>query len=90
MKRNIDIIFGHYELKISKIYQLLYQINDIIIGLIFLIGSFLFFSEATTYYGIWLFVAGSVLMLVRPFISIIHHIHISRVYKQRALAERRK
>lgn len=90
MKRNIDIIFGHYELEISKIYQLLYQINDIVIGLIFLVGSFFFFSEVLTYYGTWLFVAGSVLMLVRPFIAITHHIHISRVYKQRDLADRSK
>lgn len=89
MKKNIDIIFGHYELEISKIYQLMYQINDIVIGLIFLIGSFLFFSEATTYYGTWLFVAGSILMLIRPFIAITHHFHLSKVYKQKEMKNRK-
>lgn len=83
MGKNIDIIFGHYELEISRIYQMLYQINDIIIGIIFLIGSFFFFSDTLTYYGTWLFVAGSLLMLVRPFIALTHHIHVSRVYKQK-------
>ena len=33
--------------QISFFYKALYQINDIVLGIIFLIGSFLFFSDQT-------------------------------------------
>ncbi|GEK58466.1 hypothetical protein CHL76_07680 [Marinococcus halophilus] len=83
MGKNIDLVFGGYELRITKVYQLIYHINDLLLALIFLIGSFLFFSEATTFYGTWLFVIGSLQMFIRPIIAMTHQIHVGKVRKQR-------
>lgn len=73
-------IFG-FDIKIDTFYKLLYQINDIILAMFFIVGSFLFFKEATTFAGTVLFVIGSIQMLIRPLIAITRDIHISRVKK---------
>lgn len=79
-----DLIFtiGHDELIIRNRYETLSILNDILIGIIFLVGSFLFFSESTTYEGTWLFVIGSVLMLIRPCIRITRRVHLKNMRVQ--------
>ncbi|MCT1902391.1 YrhK family protein [Oceanobacillus sojae] len=67
------------ELKVTSIYKLLYQINDVVLGLLFLIGSFMFFRDSTMFTGTVLFVIGSIQMLIRPVISIIHDFHLSKI-----------
>ena len=64
----ITIRLGHDELVIRKRYEVVSILNDILVALWFIVGSFLFFSEATTYAGTWCFVAGSVELLIRPLI----------------------
>lgn len=57
----------------SKIYawtEILRTLVDFLAALLFLIGSFLFFDESTTYVGTWLFVVGSVLFGLRPTIKL--------------------
>lgn len=51
--------------------ELAYTIVDALAALIFVIGSFLFFSPATTYAGTWLFVIGSVMFGMRPSIKLV-------------------
>ncbi|MFD1064836.1 YrhK family protein [Oceanobacillus locisalsi] len=80
--RELDLHLNRVELRVTSIYKLLYQINDLVLGLIFLIGSFLFFSEDTTFAGTILFVIGSIQMLIRPIISITHDFHLSKVKKR--------
>jgi len=46
---------------------------------LFLVGSILFFDEATAVVGTWLFVTGSVLMLIRPTIRLTRRIHLTRL-----------
>ena len=45
----------------------------------FIIGSILFFSESTTTAGTWMFLAGSVELLIRPVIRLSRNIHIKTV-----------
>ncbi|WP_080875815.1 YrhK family protein [Oceanobacillus timonensis] len=78
----LDLHLSRIELRVTSIYKLLYQINDLVLGLIFLIGSFLFFNENTTFAGTVLFVIGSIQMLIRPVISIVHDFHLSKVQKR--------
>ncbi|XOI48339.1 hypothetical protein L1F34_001558 [Mammaliicoccus lentus] len=47
----------------------------------FIVGSFLFFKESTTFAGTVLFVIGIIQMLIRPLIAITRDIHISKVKK---------
>lgn len=60
-------------------YEWLHIINDIMIAIWFLIGSFFFFYESTQTVGTWLFVIGSAQMMVRPIIRIAHKIHVGEI-----------
>lgn len=74
------IHLGHEELVIRKRYETLSIVNDILIGLWFIVGSFLFFSESTSYAATWLFVIGSVEMLIRPLIRFARHVHLQKFH----------
>ena len=76
---SIQIHLGHEEVVLRKRYEVLSIVNDILVGVWFLVGSFLFFGESTAYAGTWLFVIGSVELLIRPLIRLARHVHISRV-----------
>ena len=77
--RPIVIRLGREELIIRQRYETISIINDILIGIWFLVGSFLFFSSATTRIGTWLFVIGSFEMLIRPFIRLARRVHLQRL-----------
>ena len=56
--------------KLYALTELAYTAVDFTAALLFVIGSFLFFNDATTYAGTWLFVVGSVLFGARPAIRL--------------------
>ena len=70
---------GREELVIRRRYEVVSIVNDILVAIWFLVGSILFFSPATTYAGTWLFVAGSVELLIRPLIRLARRVHLQRV-----------
>ena len=75
----LTFVLGRRELVIRRRYEVLSIINNIFVAVWFIIGSFLFFSEATTYAGTWLFVIGSVELLVRPVIRLTRQVHLQRL-----------
>lgn len=75
----VKVEVGHHELIIRDRYEIASISNDILIGVIFLVGSFLFFSEATMTFATWLFVMGSALMLVRPVIRLARRTHLKKI-----------
>ncbi|GAA0593078.1 hypothetical protein GCM10009001_06480 [Virgibacillus siamensis] len=77
----LDIHVGTFELSFSKKYRYIALINDLTLGLEFLIGSAFFLFEPLKTAGIILFIIGSAQLLARPVIKIIHAIHFSRVKK---------
>ncbi|AFO87926.1 YrhK-like protein [Phaeobacter inhibens] len=57
----------------KKIYaycEIAYTIVDVSAAVLFVVGSVLFFQEATTYVGTWLFLIGSILFGLRPTIKL--------------------
>lgn len=76
---DVTITIGHEELIIRQRYETLSIVNDIFIGVLFVIGSALFFSPSTSYAATWLFVIGSVMMLVRPTIRLSRRVHLQRL-----------
>lgn len=76
---NLTIRIGHDELVIRQRYQVLSIANDVLIGIWFLIGSFMFFSDELVFAGTCLFVIGSVEMLIRPVIRLIRHVHLQKI-----------
>ncbi len=75
----VKVEVGHHELIIRDRYEIASICNDILIGVIFVIGSFLFFSESTMTIATWLFVVGSLLMLVRPVIRLARRTHLKKI-----------
>ncbi|MEM6616095.1 MAG: YrhK family protein [Pseudomonadota bacterium] len=65
--------------KVYAAYELAYTVVVVYAALLFIIGSILFFGEATTYIATWLFVAGSVLFGLRPTTKLLREIHYWRL-----------
>ncbi|MDG0843721.1 YrhK family protein [Staphylococcus equorum] len=84
MNKSADLNFNTPQKseRLTMIYKALYQLNDIVLGIIFLIGSFLFFSDTTVTIGTVLFVIGSIQMTVRPLIAFSHDLHLAHKYKK--------
>ncbi len=76
---DLVVRIGRDELVIRQRYEALSIANDVLIGLWFLVGTILFFDDATVYYGTWLFLIGSVEMLIRPTIRLARHMHLKRM-----------
>lgn len=72
--------FGERELVIRQRYEVISIVNDILIGLWFVVGSIFFFSDSLAYTGTWFFVIGSVEMLIRPTIRMTRRVHLSRLH----------
>jgi hypothetical protein len=66
-------------LVIRRRYEVASIINDILIGLWFAVGSILFLSPATARAGTWLFLLGSVELLIRPVIRLSRNVHLQRI-----------
>ena len=75
----LTIHIGRDELIIRKRYEVLSIVNDILVALWFIVGSILFFSDATTVAGTWCFLAGSVELLIRPVIRLTRRVHLARI-----------
>ena len=77
-----DWIFsiGHREMVIHRRYEVLSIINDFTLGLWFTIGSICFFYEGEILtIGVWLFVIGSVQLLIRPAIRLHRYIYFKKL-----------
>lgn len=70
---------GDHELVIRNRYEVVSILNDILVALWFIAGSILFFSPSTTTTGVWLFLAGSIELMIRPVIRLVRRVHLQRL-----------
>lgn len=70
---------GKAELALRRRYEIASIANDLLIAAWFIVGSILFFNEATTTLGTWLFLIGSVELAIRPTIRLTRHFHLRRL-----------
>ncbi|OLT35021.1 hypothetical protein BJF84_15870 [Rhodococcus sp. CUA-806] len=75
----VTVTIGNEELVIRQRWEVVSIVNDIAIAVWFIAGSILFFSESTTTVGTWLFLGGSIELLIRPVIRLSRRIHLQRV-----------
>ncbi len=75
----VTLKIGHEKLIIRRRYETLSIINDFLIGVWFLIGSFCFLTESLVIDGTWLFIIGSAQLLIRPGIRLAAHIHLHKI-----------
>ena len=77
--RDLEITLGHDELVISRRYETLSILNDLVIALFFVVGSVLFFFPDLATAGTWCFLLGSIEFLVRPAIRLARRVHLERI-----------
>ena len=78
---SLTIRIGPQELVIRRRYEAASIVNDVLIGLWFLIGSVFFFFDSLTRAGTVLCVIGSVEMLIRPVVRLARHLHLQRLHR---------
>ena len=61
---------------------------DFAAAVLFVIGSALFFSEATTYVATWMFLIGSLCFALKPSLRLARELHYLRIDKLDELAAR--
>ena len=83
----LSFTIGHEELVIRQRWEVVSIVNDILIAVWFIVGSVLFFGETTAVAGTWLFLIGSVELLIRPMIRLARRIHIQRVRQGTAVSD---
>ncbi len=77
---DLTFTMGHEELVIHRRYEVLSILNDFMLGLWFVIGSACFFYDGTVKtIGVWLFVIGSLQLLMRPAIRLHRYIYFKRL-----------
>ncbi len=81
MGKDLDLHLCGKELVLHNRYEILSILNDVMIALWFIVGCILFFSESTTTAGTWMFLGGSVELLLPPAIRLTRNIHIKTVSK---------
>jgi hypothetical protein len=74
----LTLTVGHEALVIRRRYEVLSILNDMCIGIWFLIGSILFLDPTLVDAGTWLFIVGSAQLLIRPVIRLANHVHLRR------------
>ncbi len=77
----MDIDVGNHHIIIQRRYEALGALNDLLIAIWFLVGSFFFLNNALETKGTWLFILGSAQLLIKPTIKLaqlIHSKHITR------------
>ncbi|MEM7057058.1 MAG: YrhK family protein [Pseudomonadota bacterium] len=70
------------------LFELAYTAVDFLAAMLFLIGSILFFDEATTYLATWLFVIGSFCFALKPTLKLLRELKYWRMGKFDQLAEK--
>ncbi|WP_367998792.1 YrhK family protein [Priestia megaterium] len=63
-------------------YKVINTINDFLIGIWFLIGNILFLYDSLKNIRVCLFILGSVQLLIRPTIKLVHDFHLRKYLKE--------
>ncbi len=74
----LTLDLGPEQLVINRRYEVASMLNDIMTGLWFVVGSIFFFYESMQIPATWLFLIGSVQLLIRPIIRIARDVHLRR------------
>lgn len=80
--KQLDVDIGKEHIVIQRRYDALGAVNDLLIGIWFLVGSVFFLSESLMTDGTWLFIVGSAQLLIKPLIKLISLIHVGKIFKK--------
>lgn len=75
-------------IRIYAAYEIAFTAVDFAAAFLFIIGSVLFFGEATVTLGTWMFLVGSICFALKPTIRLAREIHFWRIGDVDVLAKR--
>lgn len=70
---------GQRHIIIQRRYEVLGALNDLMIALLFLGGSIFFLSNSLMEDGTWLFILGSVQLLIKPTLKLASLFHLKKI-----------
>ncbi|ERN55135.1 YrhK family protein [Alkalihalophilus marmarensis] len=68
----LDVKLGRMRIYFDKRYRVISTINDLLIGILFVIGSILNFFDQAEKIGLICYLAGSTFLVVRPILRLMH------------------
>ena len=74
----LTLNLGPEQLVVNRRYEVASMLNDILTGLWFVVGSIFFFYDSMQIPATWLFLIGSIQLLIRPIIRIARDVHLRR------------
>lgn len=86
----MELDLGQKHIITQRRYEALGAINDFLIAVWFLIGSFFFLSDSLVESGTWLFIVGSAQLLIKPVLKLISLVHVKKIYDQKQKTESQK
>ncbi|MGY6211616.1 YrhK family protein [Cytobacillus firmus] len=81
-QEDVHIEIGSYKMVIEKRYQAVSFVNDILLGVLYLIGSILFLTDVSQTVSISFFLAGSILMIIRAGLNLLKDLHINKISRK--------
>ncbi|PWW28191.1 YrhK-like protein [Cytobacillus oceanisediminis] len=82
-QEDVQIEMGKYRMIIERRYQVLSFFNDLLLGVLYLIGSILFLTDVSKVVSISFFLAGSIMMIIRAGLNILKDLHVRKVTKNK-------
>ncbi|SJL83980.1 YrhK family protein [Vibrio palustris] len=74
-----EIDLGREHIVVQQRYEALGALNDLLIAIWFLIGSFFFLNATLETSGTWLFIVGSAQLIIKPILKLSGLVHVARV-----------
>ncbi|MGM0775807.1 MAG: YrhK family protein [Bacillota bacterium] len=81
-QEDVHIEIGSYKMVIEKRYQAVSFVNDMLLGVLYLIGSILFLTDVSQTVSISFFLAGSILMIIRAGLNLLKDLHINKISRK--------
>lgn len=79
-KKYLELDLGREHIIIQRRYEAIGALNDLLIAVWFTVGSFFFLSNSLVERGTWLFIVGSIQLLIKPLIKLVSLIHVQYVF----------
>ncbi|MEH6987585.1 MULTISPECIES: YrhK family protein [Bacillales] len=81
-QEDVHIEIGSYKMVIEKRYQAISFVNDMLLGVLYLIGSILFLTDVSQTVSISFFLAGSIMMIIRAGLNLLKDLHINKISRK--------
>ncbi|MFD2673503.1 YrhK family protein [Marinicrinis sediminis] len=82
---DLVLTFRNHRLVIKNRYEMASISNDMLIAIAFLAGSIFSFFSSYQLIGTWLYIFGSVQLVVRPCIRIARRMHLQRIQDEKTV-----